>query len=85
MTTINVRIDEKTKNAASKALARIGLDMSGAVKVFLNQVIKDDGLPFTPSNNPKIIRAQWDAEVAEALKNGKRYRTAEELHRAILG
>ena len=85
MTTLNVRIEEKTKAQATKTLAKLGLDMSSAVKLFLTQVIKEDGLPFTPTNNAKAIRARWDAQVADAMKNGKSYSSAKELHRDILG
>lgn len=84
MTQINVRVEEKTKKAASKMLADIGLDMSSAVNLFLKQVIVDQGLPFTPSKkDPKKLRAQWDREVAWARKHGKRYATAEELFKDL--
>ena len=69
---LNIRIDEKLKKQAGKALAGVGLDMSGAIKVFLTQVVTEKGLPFTPTNNPSVIKARWDAQVADALKNGKR-------------
>jgi DNA-damage-inducible protein J len=85
MTTLNVRIEEKTKAQATKTLAKLGLDMSSAVKLFLTQVIKEDGLPFTPTNNTKAIRARWDAQIADAMKNGKSYTTAEQMYRDILG
>lgn len=78
MTTLNVRIEEKTKAQASKTLAKLGLDMSSAVKIFLNQVVKEDGLPFIPTNNNAVIKARWDKESAEALKSGKRYFSAKE-------
>jgi DNA-damage-inducible protein J len=84
MTTLNIRIESDVKAKASKTLASIGLDMSSAVKMFLNQVITEKGLPFTPTKNAKVIRARWDREVTEALKSGKSYKTAEELHRDIL-
>ena len=83
MTTINIRIEESTKVRAAKTLAKLGLDMSSAVKIFLYQVVQEGGLPFTPTKNPATIRARWDAQVADALKNGKRYKTAKELHSAI--
>lgn len=83
MTTINVRIDEKLKKDASKTLASLGLDTSSAIKMFLAQVVTEKGLPFTPSKDPAKIRAKWDKEVADALKNGKVYSTAEEMHRDI--
>lgn len=85
MTTLNVRIEEATKAKAAKVLDKMGLDMSSAVKMFLTQVIKEDGLPFTPTNNPAAIRARWDAEVADALKNGKSFSSAKELMIDILG
>lgn len=79
MTTLTVRIDEKIKAKANKAFEKLGLDMSGAIKIFLNQVIKEDGLPFTPTNNDAVIKARWDKQVAYALKHGKSYKTAKEL------
>ena len=84
MTTLNVRIEKTTKTKASKTFARLGLDMSSAIKMFLNQVIKEDGLPFTPTNNAKAIRARWDKESVDALKNGKRYTSAREMHADLL-
>ncbi len=79
MTTVNVRIEEKTKKAASKALAGIGLDLSSGIKIFLNQVVTEKGLPFTPTKNTAALRAKWDREVAEARKSGKVYKSAEEV------
>lgn len=78
-TVINVRIDKKTKSGAQKALAGLGLDLSSGIKLFLNQVITENGIPFVPTQNAKKIRARWDKEVAEALKNGKSYATAREM------
>ena len=84
MSTINVRIEEKTKRAASKALKGIGLDLSSGVKLFLNQVAIEQGLPFTPTKNAKKLRAKWGREVAWALKHGNRYDSAEELLKDLL-
>jgi DNA-damage-inducible protein J len=79
MTTLNIRIEENIKAKANKTLSSLGLDMSTAVKMFLNQVIKEDGLPFTPTKNISFIKAKWDREIAETLKSGKSYRNAKEL------
>ena len=57
MTTINIRIEDKIKSQAVKTLSKIGLDMSSAVKLFLYQVINEDGLPFKPRRTPAEIRA----------------------------
>lgn len=79
MTTLNIRIEEDLKKKATKALAGMGLDMSSAVKLFLHQTVHENGLPFHPTNNPKVIRAMWDKEVAEALKNRKSYSSTKEM------
>ncbi|OGG80505.1 hypothetical protein A3A39_00285 [Candidatus Kaiserbacteria bacterium RIFCSPLOWO2_01_FULL_54_13] len=84
MTTVNVRIEEKTKKAASKALRNIGLDLSAGIKIFLHQVVTEKGLPFKPTKrSPKEIRARWDAQVAEALRSGRGYDNVEELIRDL--
>lgn len=79
MTTLNIRIEEDLKKKATKALAGMGLDMSSAVKLFLHQTVAENGLPFHPTNNAKVIRAIWDKEVAETLKYGKSYKSSKEL------
>ena len=79
-TTLSIRIEEKTKKAAQKTLEAVGLDLSSAVKMFLHQVIIEQGIPFKPSRTPKQIREEWDKEVAWALKHGKRYNSAKEMH-----
>lgn len=83
MSTLSIRIEEKTKKEAQRTLDALGLDLSTAVKMFLNQVVVEQAIPFKPSRSPKEIRAEWDREVADALKNGKRYSTAEELFKDL--
>ena len=74
MTTINIRIDEKLKKEASRTLASIGIDTSSAIKIFLTQVVTEKGLPFVPSKDPAKIRARWDRQVADVIKNGRNYK-----------
>ena len=84
MTTLNIRIEENLKKKATKALASMGLDMSSAVKLFLHQTVTENGLPFHPTNNSKVIRAMWDREVADTLKNGKGYNSTKEMFDDII-
>ena len=79
-TTLSIRIEEKTKKAAQKTLEAVGLDLSSAVKMFLNQVVIEQGIPFKSSRTPKQIREEWDKEAAWALKHGKSY-TAKNIHK----
>lgn len=87
-TTVQIRIDPKMKKAANKALQAMGLDMSTGVKLFLAQVVHTNSIPFPVLSAdfwPEKRKRQMLREAKEALKNGKRYRTAEEAHRDILG
>ncbi len=87
MTTLQVRIEEKTKKAASKVFANMGLDLSTGVKIFLHQVAIDQALPFTPRTEngftPEYERRLL-RETKRALKHGKRYSSAEELLKDLL-
>ena len=62
----------------------MGLDLSTGVKIFLHQVVTEQGMPFKPTKNPAALRAEWDKEVAWALKHGKKYDSAEELLKDLL-
>jgi DNA-damage-inducible protein J len=46
MATIQVRVDDSTKNAADSLFSGLGLDTSTAVRMFLAAAIEHDGLPF---------------------------------------
>ena len=84
MSTLSIRIEEKTKKEATKTLEALGLDMSTAVKMFLNQVVIEQGIPFKPSRTPRQIRAEWDKEIAWALKHGKSYTSVSEMFDDIM-
>ncbi len=88
-TTLSIRIEEKIKKEARKTLKALGLDLSSAVNMFLNQVVAEQAIPFKPSRvstkeEREKIRAEWDKEVAFALKHGKRYVNAESMFADIL-
>ena len=78
-TTLQIRTKIKTKTDARKVFEKMGVDMSTAINLFLNQVIVEKGIPFTITQNTETIKKKWDKERAEALKNGKRYTNIEFL------
>jgi len=45
-TMVHVRLDEKVKKKAEKALAAMGLSISDAVRVLLTRVAAEKALPF---------------------------------------
>ena len=87
MTILSIRIQEKTKREARKTLKALGLDLSSAVNMFLNQVVIEQGIPFKPSRvstkeEREKIRAEWDSQVVDAMKT-KGYKNADELFKAL--
>jgi DNA-damage-inducible protein J len=48
---LNIDVGETTKREASKVFDQMGLNMTTAVKMFLNQVVVDGGFPFQPHTN----------------------------------
>lgn len=50
MATVQIRdIDDELKEKAQKTLAQMGLTLSGAFKMFLNQVVVTGKIPFEPT------------------------------------
>ncbi|MFH1769215.1 MAG: type II toxin-antitoxin system RelB/DinJ family antitoxin [Parcubacteria group bacterium] len=82
MTTLQVRIDEPTKNKAKKIFKQMGMDMSSGIKLFLNQVINTRTLPFqprTPNGFTEKQEAEMIKELEYARKHGKIYDSAKAL------
>ena len=66
--TLHIRVDPTIKQKAEKTLNDLGLSITEAINVFLNQVILNDGIPFEirkPRYNKETIQAMEDT------KNGK--------------
>ena len=71
MTTIQVRIDEKTKKEAAEILAALGLDMSTAIKAYFKKIIDVKGIPFllltenglTVKQEQEILNASAEAKL----------------------
>lgn len=88
MSTITVRTDEKLKRDAQKVLEEIGLDISTAIKMYLHQIVLTESIPFpirTANGFTVEQEREMLKEMEEALAHGKRYDSAGELHRTILG
>src|ERR1700733_9607621 len=78
-TMVHVRVNEKIKAQAAKALAAMGLSISDAVRVFLTRVAADKQLPFDLKVPNAETRASM-AEVDEMLSTRRaRFATAEDL------
>lgn len=71
---INVRVDEKTKNQVDDILSTLGINMSTAIDIYLNQILLNQGLPFEVKK-PKNDKSKKIKELAEAINmtGGKAY------------
>jgi DNA-damage-inducible protein J len=75
-TMVHVRIDEKVKDDATKALAAMGISVSDAVRMLLVRVAAENALPFEVRvPNAATVKAM---KAADARK-GKRFKTAKAL------
>lgn len=61
---VHVRLDEKVKARAEKALAAMGLSVSDAVRVLLTRVAAEKALPF----EVRVPNAKSREAMAEARK-----------------
>ena len=89
MTTLNIRIDEKIKEDARKTFARMGLDISSAVKLFLYQSVEEQRIPFelrtvngyTEKYEKEILEEIKDVENGLKKKTIKPYKSIRETSR----
>lgn len=52
MANLQIRLEDSLKDQAQAVVQGMGLDLSAAVRIFLAQVVKENGLPFRPTNEP---------------------------------
>jgi addiction module RelB/DinJ family antitoxin len=81
--TIQIRIDSKTKAKAQATLKKLGLDISSAAKLFFNHVIKTKAIPFS-IRTVNGFTPEYEAELVAELQamkrgEGKRFKTVEAL------
>jgi DNA-damage-inducible protein J len=73
---VHVRIDQRVKDRATKALAAMGLSVSDAVRMMLVRVAAEDALPFEVRvPNSTTVKAMEAADRGE----GRRFSSPEAL------
>jgi len=79
-TMVHIRIDEKVKADAAKALASMGMSVSDAVRMMLVRVAAEKALPFEVRvPNASTVKAMQAAEQGM----GKRFKTADALFKDL--
>ena len=78
--TLHIRVEPSVKMKAEKTLNDLGLSITEAVNVFLNQVILYEGIPFKiekPRYNKETIKAIED--VQNGINLSKSFDSVEEM------
>lgn len=72
--TLNLRVNPLVKERAEEVLARLGMPMSTAINIYLNQISLTGGIPFavTLPKAPDIINADFmtSEEIHNKLQKG---------------
>jgi DNA-damage-inducible protein J len=76
---LHIRIDEQLKVQATETLAKMGLMVSDAVRVFLKRVVAEQQIPFAVKV-PNAVTLEAMREVDEMFTTRKfRFKTAEDM------
>lgn len=52
MASINVRVDDELKKQSEMIFEELGMNTNTAINIFLKQVIRSNGIPFTVQADP---------------------------------
>ena len=74
---LSIRVDKEVKEQAEEVLKRLGIPMSSAINIFLNQVIIRQGLPFDGKISEPIyeedLTKEEIIELIEKTSDDKKY------------
>lgn len=85
---IQIRVDDATKRDADALFSDLGLDTPTAIRIFLTQAIKQQGIPFAvaePIPNAETIAAMEEAERIGRDPNIKGYTDVDKMIGELLG
>ena len=86
-TTLQIRIDKKTKNETKKIFGDLGLNMSTGIKLLLKQMTKAKSISFKPltaNGYTEEYEKELIKEAKWAKKYAKRYTSVDEMFKDIL-
>jgi DNA-damage-inducible protein J len=68
MANLQIRVDEQLRDQAQAVAQGMGLDLTAAVRLFLTQMVRENGLPFQPKSDP-FFSAKNQAHLAQVAKD----------------
>ena len=66
--TMNIRVDESTRMEAERIFEQLGLTMSGAINMFLKQVVREKAVPLSMELDPMFTSRTVKEDMEEARK-----------------
>jgi DNA-damage-inducible protein J len=89
--TIQIRIDNKTKKSVAKIFKTLGLDLSSGVKIYFQKILHTRGIPFsittdngfTPEIVEQIIRESRQMQKIYAQKKRRAHTSIKRLSAAL--
>jgi DNA-damage-inducible protein J len=82
-TDVRSRIEPDLKDRASEVLAECGLSLSDAIRLFLRQVVAQEGLPFAVKTpNATTIAAMKEARSMKRARFGSAQELFDDLEKA---
>lgn len=81
-----IRIEVDVKKRASELFSQLGMDMSGAVNIFLRQCVMRGGLPFSveiPRYSQQTLEAMAEAKRISQDPHTPSYSSMEALRSAL--
>lgn len=82
--TLHIRVEPTVKKKAEETLNELGMSITEAINVFLNQVILNDGIPFEikkPRLNKETIQALEDTRNGKNLS--KTFENVDEMFKEL--
>ncbi len=68
MANVQIKIDDQLKQDAQMVAANMGLDLASTVRMFLKQMVRENGLPFRPAVDP-FYSPQNQAHLIQSIKD----------------
>lgn len=80
MAQINIKVDDELKEKSAKILADLGLDLTTGVRIFLNQVVREEGIPFEVTLRKSIYQQALEDKEHGRVKS---FSTVEDLFKDL--
>ena len=74
MANLQIRVDDVVRDRAREVAAGMGMDLGEAVRIFLSQMIRENGLPFRPTADKFYSRKNvaYLKKTAAEMASGKK-------------